>query len=354
MNRGLKVLLVDSGRQWRGGQQQVYLLARGLKKRGHVPHLVAPAESPLASRVSDCGIGVTPLRGAHDLDIATSYRLGKLATEFGADVIHCHDSRAHSMGRIVTGVMGVPAQLVVTRRTTNVPSGGRKYGGNTRFIAISNAVFSALVSAGIPKDAIDIVHSGIELATTGGNTKKRSPRSHPGDYQIVTIAALEEEKGLDVLLEAAVQIQDTNKSVKWTVVGDGAERDNLAELQRKHRLPVKFVGWQKDVAPFLVNADLMVHPARSEALGTAILEALSHGVPVIASRVGGIPEIVDETVGRLVNPDNPGELGKQVLACLENQTLRDDVLIKGPLLAGRFGASAMIDGVIDCYGKCYA
>ena len=349
----MRVLLADSGREWRGGQQQVFLLARELRIRGHLLHMVTPTSSPLAARISRLGIDVTSLRGRTDLDLLAAFRLARLSINFGPDIIHCHDSRSHAIAQLAVFIFRAPGTLVVTRRSSNTPGGGSKYRHVTRFMAVSKAVVNSLIRAGVPPDRIDLVYSGVEAAPEGSRKVKSRPT--PGGshrHKIVTIAALEKEKGLDLLLAAAAKLAQTDNSISWTVVGDGSQKSRLEKLQRKRRAPVKFVGWHEDVTPFLAEADLMVHPARSEALGTAVLEALGHGIPVVATRVGGIPEIIDDEVGALVESGQPAELSTQVLACLENQNLRNKVLEAGPRVARRFGVDKMVDGVLACYEKC--
>lgn len=297
------------------------------------------------------GIDVTSLRGRTDLDLLAGFSLSRLARSFRPDIIHCHDSRSHAIAQLAVFFFGAPGVLVVTRRSTNIPSVGVKYRLVTRFMAVSKAVVSSLRQAGIPAEQIDLVYSGVEVQREN-RRRARRPADESCRHKIVTIAALEKEKGLDLLVKTAARLAQTDNSISWTVVGEGSQKWRLKKLQRKSRAPVKFVGWQEDITPFLAEADLMVHPARSEALGTAVLEALGHGIPVVATRVGGLPEIINDDVGALVESEQIEELGTQVLACLENQTLRHAVLEAGPAVVKRFSVDEMVDGVLGCYEKC--
>ncbi|MBL8982934.1 MAG: glycosyltransferase, partial [Gemmatimonadetes bacterium] len=145
----LRLLHVDAGREWRGGQRQVFLLARGQRERGHEPLVIAQAESPLLKRLRAAGLAGSSLRMRGDWDLAAARRLRSHIKAWRPDVVHAHDARAHALAMVaLVGLKRVP--LVVTRRVIFVPKGRLKYGSRvSRFIAISGAVRDALVAGGV-------------------------------------------------------------------------------------------------------------------------------------------------------------------------------------------------------------
>lgn len=133
--------------------------------------------------------------------------------------------------------------------------------------------------------------------------------SFPQATRIVTIAELHKNKGLDVAINALVLLKDTNFS--YTIIGEGEERAALATLIKKHGLQdrVFLAGHISDAYKYLKAFDLFLLPSRTEALSYALLEAAQAGLPIVATSVGGIPEVVEhKKTGLLVPPDNPRAL----------------------------------------------
>jgi glycosyltransferase involved in cell wall biosynthesis len=165
-------------------------------------------------------------------------------------------------------------------------------------------------------------------------------RFHPLDVtrplrRLVTVARLRPEKGHDTLLEAAVRIVEVFPDVRLTIVGDGPLRADLearvAGLGLEGR--VRLAGHQEDVAAELREHDVFVLPSRSEAFPNSVIEAMATGLPVVASAVGGIPELVDHgRNGLLVPPGQSGELAEAVIG-----------LLRRPSFARALGRKARVD-----------
>ena len=157
----LRVLHLDSGREWRGGQRQVYLLARGQREQGHEPLVIAAPDAPLIRRLRSAGIAVAAVRMRGDWDLAAARRVRAVLRTWNADLIHAHDARSHAIA--LASLIGRNAlPLVVTRRVPFIPRGRLKYGKRVaRFIAISGAVRDALIAGGVDPGRIDLVYSGV-------------------------------------------------------------------------------------------------------------------------------------------------------------------------------------------------
>ena len=157
----LRVLHIDLGKAWRGGQRQVYLLARAQRDAGHEPLVVAPPDSPLLRRARGAGLAVSAVGAAGDWDIRAAGRVAQRIKNWRADIVHAHDARAHAIAlAALVGRRRIP--LVVTRRVAFVPRGRIKYGKRVaRFIAISNAVRASLLAGGVDPERVDVVYSGV-------------------------------------------------------------------------------------------------------------------------------------------------------------------------------------------------
>jgi hypothetical protein len=217
----LRVLHLDSGREWRGGQRQVYLLARGQRELGHEPLVIAAPEAPLIRRLRSAGIAAAAVRMRGDWDLAAASRIRAVLRTWNADLIHAHDARAHAIA--LASLIGRPTlPLVVTRRVPFVPRGRLKYGRRVgRFIAISGAVHDALVGGGVDPTRIELVYSGVPRPSL---TKPRDWRLEcrwPGDSVVCGIVgAMTAEKGVATLAEIGERLPDsTRERIRLVLLG---------------------------------------------------------------------------------------------------------------------------------------
>ncbi len=341
----MKVLLLDAGPAWRGGQQQVRLLAGGLAERNHSLIAALPPEAPLFRALVADRVVVEALSQRSDVDLSAAVKLARLSREFKPHIVHANDARSHGVARLAQ-MFGLAGQLVVTRRSIRKPRSGLKYRrGVERFIAVSDAVKRALELADIPAHKIDVVKSAVPPPTLQSPTAIR----RAGKQTIITIAALTPEKDVGTLVRAAALAHQRGIDASWVVLGEGKMRRHIEAWILRESAPVRLAGHVDDVTEFLAQADLLVHPAPSEALGTCLLEALSMGVPVVAIRAGGIPEVVTADVGTLVEPRNPEALVRAVAEWLADHPRREAVRKLGPEVTRHFDVNSMVDGTVRSY-----
>jgi glycosyltransferase involved in cell wall biosynthesis len=189
-------------------------------------------------------------------------------------------------------------------------------------IAISQPIVDLLVSAGIDSKRIRLIHSGINscrFEESGSETPSF------GDVPIVgTVAVLEKRKGHRFLLEAAARLKSQGYRIKYYLAGDGSLRGQLEEMVERLKLTkeVTFYGFVSDTPAFLSRIDLFVLPSLHEGLGVAALEAMAAGKAVVASRVGGLAElVVDSDTGLLVSPSDPEALAKAIAKLVNDRPL---------------------------------
>jgi glycosyltransferase involved in cell wall biosynthesis len=187
------------------------------------------------------------------------------------------------------------------------------YAAAHRIVANSLAAAARLRAEGIPGQKVTLIPNGIDPTIFPRRTYAERPR------RIATVACLREEKRLDVLIEASARVLARYPDAEFLIAGDGPCRDELLELARRAGVVdrVRFLGHRDDVPGFLADADVFVLPSRSDASPNSIIEAMASGLPVIASAVGGIPEIVDhDKTGWLVPSGDPDALANAVLEML--------------------------------------
>jgi glycosyltransferase involved in cell wall biosynthesis len=322
--RPLTVAHLDAGPTWRGGQQQVFLLMRGLARLGCRPLLIAP-DGPLAARVRALGIEVAPWRPRGDLDLPAAFTAASHLRRHAPDLVHAHDARSHAVGWLAARLARVPA-LVVSRRTAFAaathPASRLKYALPVdRYLAVSASVRDALRAAHIPDDRIRVIPSGIELdGPPDADSLRRASGLDENILLVGVVASLTREKGQDVAIEALGRLANRH-AVHLALIGEGPERDALrARAEQRGALArVHFTGFRADARALLRQLDLCLVPSRIEGLGTAALEAQAEGVAVIASRAGGLPEVVrDGETGRLVPPGDPAALATAIGDALDD------------------------------------
>ena len=186
---------------------------------------------------------------------------------------------------------------------------------------------------GVKADRLTVQHNSIRPFVPGPEEQVRELRSrlglNPDDFTLICVGRLSREKGHADLIEAMAAVRAAAKGpVRLVIVGDGPERvalqSRLAAL--KLQQTVTFAGFQSDVTPYYQIADMAVLPSHSEGSPYALLEAMAAGVPVLATSVGGVPEIVrDNETGFLVARECPERLGSRILELVEDQALRQKV-----------------------------
>lgn len=325
MPRALVTLHVDTERAWRGGEQQMAYLLDGLRRRGHGAVAVVPPEAASRPRLEALGIEVLSLPMRGEADVRAVLRLRKLLAARRPDVVHAHTSHAH--GLLAWAVRGRgappqgPARLVVSRRVdlsiyrhSFFGLNGRKYRRADRLLCVSEAVRRVMEADGLDPARLVVVRDAIdpERIRRAAPVDVRARCDLPPDAQVVlAVGALVPPKGHEHLVAALPALLARAPHAALVVAGEGPLRPALETQARtlgcaaRVRLP----GAIDDLPGWFATADVVAMPSVQEGLGTSILDAMAAGRPVVASRTGGIPEVVTDGVeGLLVPPGDPGAL----------------------------------------------
>lgn len=174
-------------------------------------------------------------------------------------------------------------------------------------------------------------------------------------FIIGVISRLSEEKGIQYLLRSIPKILKQEKNIAVYIAGEGKYKPKLEALINKLKISnyVRMIGHINNINAFLEKIDLFVQPSRSESLGIAIMEAMAKGVAVIATRVGGIPEIIENgKTGLLVNKKDPEDLAEKIIYLIKNADLRNKLGNEGQaVIAKRFGVREFVKETTDLYEK---
>lgn len=203
------------------------------------------------------------------------------------------------------------------------------------------------------------IHNGIEKFTSISESKRQQIRraifnAGPETKVILGVGTLHERKGYKYLIAAYAKIHKDFSNSRLVIAGEGPERDSLENLIKNLNLSDKvfLIGQSENVPDLMQSADLMVLPSLKEAFGLVILEAMQAGLPIIASQVGGIPEIISSSgIGLLIEPANKNELVKALTKLLSKKVLADQLRIKGLEHWKKFSASEMAEKTGQIYQK---
>jgi len=355
----MHVLHIEAGRHLYGGALQVVYLLEGLSERGIRSTLICSAGSEMAERARGAAqrIHAIPWRG--ELDPAIFFRLLAILRGEKPDLVHVHSRRGADLwGGLAARALGFPA--VVTRRVDNPEirlSARIRYRLYERVITISGGIRRVVLDAGVPEEKVVCVRSAIHddwLESTCDRAWFRDSFGLGGDGLTVgVIAQLIPRKGHRIILAAAPMILARHPDAVLLFFGQGPLEGELKGMCRELGLAdrVRFAGFRKDLRKILPCLDLVVHPALMEGLGVSLIQAAACGVPIVASRAGGIPEIVrDGLNGILVDPGDPSALADAVNRLLGDDDLRSGMGSSGRELVRReFGLEQMIEGNLRVY-----
>lgn len=324
---------IDTARGWRGGQNQVLLTSRGLSALGHRVVVIAHPEGELRKRL-DAGTEVVPLAPRSEIDLAAAWRLATVLRDVNPDVVHAHDPHgvAAAVGALSIGSPARRPVLVAARRVdfhlkTNSFSRW-KYRQVDCFVCASHAIRTMLLGDGIPAERTVTVHEGVDIERVASVPAARPHETYwfPPEAPVVgNIAALVPHKGQKYLVDAASVVVKEIPRARFLILGEGELRHALEEQIRHLHLGqhVLLGGFRTDVLGLLKAFDLFVMSSVTEGLGTSLLDAMAAGKPVVATRAGGIPEVVEDGVtGLLVPPRDARTLAEAILDLLRDDNRR--------------------------------
>jgi len=298
----MRILHIDTGREMRGGQWQVLHLLQGLAERGIGTRLLAPRNSDLFSAASSLSLDVEPLQ-----------LFSAITANRGFDVVHAHDARAHNLALLS------PKPLIVSRRVAfpigTSPFSKWKYRRPAHYFAVSRHVAGVLQNSGIPPEKMSVIYDGVRLPERNVNEDRALVLALDSDDPLKGKALIEEASGL-----ADVPVHFSN------------------HLMRD-----------------LPHASLFVYITGLEGLGSAALLAMAYGAAVIASRVGGLPEIVEHGVTGLLTDNGP-----KAIACAIQRVLGDPVLRSRlaqqarKQVERRFTVDHMVENTVRAYERVLA
>ncbi len=336
--------LIDS-LTWGGAEMLLADIAVGAPSAAielSVAYLAEIDGSPAAPALRALGVEPELVPVGRMAEASALVRLRRHLARVAPDVVHTHLGLADVLGTLAARSLGLPAVStlhLLARQPTGRPDRGarddvrarlaalvRRRAG-ARVIAVSDAARRAYLETGWdePRHVVT-VHNGIARSAepAAGAAVRRELGIAADALVLSTVTVLRPGKGHDVAIDALRRLQGRFPGVRLLILGDGPARPDVARIARPLGDAVVMTGHRADVMAVLAATDVLLHPSRMDAFPTALLEAGAAGVPVVASRVGGIPEIVaDGETGFLLDPPvTSSALAQRVAPLLEDAALR--------------------------------
>ncbi len=299
------------------------ILARAQRQAGERVEFITFAGKRFGEQVRNEKFSVTEVRVRCKLDPISIFQMRSVIRAKRIDVVHTHLSTSSVNGTVAARLARVPCVS-----TVHGLSSKRSFMAANHLIAVSGSVKTHLMDQGVPKDRITVVYNGVHTPDIPNREAARQRLGLPLDVPIVgTVSRVTPLKGITDAVRAVARLKESFPNIRYLVVGDGDELESVRLLAGQLGVfdNVDFFGYQKDVEPYLSAMDLFLFPSLKEAMGIALVEAMACGLPIVATNVGGIPEVVPPEVGWLVGPHQPDALALAASSLLGNHSLRLDM-----------------------------
>ncbi len=354
------ILHVNTSKEWRGGEQQLFYLALGLQHNGHKQIVVCQPDSPLENKCKEYQIEVAPIQMKGEWDWKAAKQIRHVAIEKQASLLHTNTAHAHSLTLLAKRKhLSIP--LLVSRRVDFRPKSGLfskwKYQHKdiNYYLTVSQTIRDILLQSGISPEKVITVYSGID--------PKRFTKLPPADHLreefgigknelvITNIAALVDHKDQDTLIRSISQIQ-TSVPFKVLIVGQGPLEKRLKALANDLQVSSKivFTGFRKDILEILSLTDIFTLTSKEEGLGTSVLDAMASGKPIIATSGGGIAEMLSPDQGAILcKVKDVQGLAKGFGRLLEDEGLRNRFGAFNKLMVKRFSYTETVKKTLLIY-----
>jgi glycosyltransferase involved in cell wall biosynthesis len=376
----IKVLHIITRLDKGGSAENTFLTVKGLdKERYDVTLMSGPVKDPSQERrtqVEECRISTIHIpvlvRNINLVsDAIALFKIWRFLAKEKFDVVHTHTSKAGLLGRFASRLAGAPLLI-------HTPHGHVFFGYfgslktkifilleklasrmTDRMVALTHREKSDYISYKIcPEEKITVIHSGIDLDkfkeyTLAEKTKlKREIGLPENSFVVGTAGRLVPVKGPEFLIKASQTIIPAHPNTYFLFAGDGPLKQDLQKKANEAGVGenIVFLGWRDDIAHILSIFDVFCLPSLNEGMGRVLVEAMAHEIPIVASDVGGIPDLVTHGKnGFLVPPKNPDELANHIQILIENKEKRKKMGEAGKKIAPRFSHDTMVKNIAELY-----
>ncbi len=359
----MKILHLSSAQSWRGGEQQIAYLLLGLRTSSVENVVFCPSHSALQAWCSREGI---PVVDYHKVNLSPRVVVLLIRTveTLQPDIIHIHDAHSHTFAVMAATAGHWSIPFVLHRRVDfpikrNVFSRWKYNHSSIRAIlCVSDAIRDIVLQDIRRKEIVHTVYSGVDLDNFGKSYPEESGlrivyQVPEGKFIVANIAALAPHKDYKTFVDTVRVLKEKGFNASYFAIGeDGGELENVRRYaaQSGVETDITFTGFRKDIAALAQDIDVLLVTSKEEGLCTSILDAFAGGIPVVATRAGGIPEIVrHEETGLTAPVQDPQLLATHVMRMLNDSGSRNRLVEKAKEFVKEFSFQNMAEKVRGHY-----
>lgn len=356
------ILHVSTIKSWGGGEQQLVYLYQELAKQPLQQLILCHNNSALAQLSQARNFNYLTFQGSGSINFKLAWQLAMLCRKQTCTIIHAHDSHALTAALLARLLFRCSAKLVVSRKVA-FPIGKSwlsRYKYQTKHISqiicISQAVRN-IVAQTVPDSAkLTVIYDGVDVSrfTNSQLTTDLRQALHCTSETILigTIASLVPSKDLFTFLATAKQLLQQGLQTKFLIIGDGPQKSDLQVFATQEKIAehILFMGFRADIPTLLPQLDIFMFTSKQEGMGSVLLEAMACQVPIVATRVGGIPEIVeDQVTGLLAEVGDTKGLAQAVNKLLQNPKTRQQLVSRAKHQLTNFSIDTMARNTLAVY-----
>jgi glycosyltransferase involved in cell wall biosynthesis len=370
----MNILQIVSSSRISGAEKHVVVLSDRLRRRGHEVLAVCPRGDWLPGQLAGAAVPTWELkfRGPHAIRCLTDVL--RYVRHNRVDIIHAHLTKATYIGYVVGRLTGLPLISSLHTRTTDLVYRRLMPAPKNRIITVSNFLRDMLIAQGIPAWMLTTIYNGTEFFEAGESSDEllpgaiageaapeplplRAELSLPKDAELIGLFGhVDEQKGHPLLVQAARAIVRQRPRAYFVFVGktDARMQRMLWEMASADGVAdrLRYMGVRNDIPRLMDEMDVVTVPSQIESFGMVIIEAMARSKPVVAARVGGIPELITDGETGLLVDRNPAELADAIVGLLHNPGKRDSIGRQGCRHARtHFSAETMVDNIEALYGS---
>jgi len=357
----MNVLHISTPLSWRGGEQQLAYLIDELNKKNASQWVLCSSNSEMKKYCKKKEINFFSGSKPSSLSLPFARRISSISGKYSIDLIHVHDSRAHSLA-VLSGVIFGNKTPIVLSRKVDFPISKNwfsfykyNYSKIKRIICVSEKVKEILSADIRSRNLLCVVYDGIDFSKFGwlpSRILRQQYNIQEDEIIIGNIAAIAPHKDYFTFVDTAEILIRKNVKAKFLIIGDGPEREMIIKYIQSKNLQHKIIltGFRNDVPKILPELDLFLFTSKTEGLGSSILDAYMCNVPVVATAAGGIPEIViDEKTGLLSPPQRPSQLADCVMKVLSDSVLKKELTRNAQDFVKNFSMERMAEKTYSVY-----
>ncbi|PYU24131.1 MAG: hypothetical protein DMG32_14615 [Acidobacteria bacterium] len=326
----------------------------------------SPASNEFTAACQQAGLDVHLIRERFLFDAAVIPAILRLIAAYDPDIVQTHSVKSHFLMRL-SGMHLYRRWIAFHHGYTRTSLKNRLYNRldrmslplATRVVTVCHPFASALEGIGVSPERIVIRHNSVRAFSPSTDDRvaqlRRTLGISTGTTVLLTVGRLSSEKGQCDLMQAMQLLR--NRKLRLIIVGDGPDRQKLKDAARTLTLAdsITFAGHQKDVTPYYTLADLMVLPSHTEGSPNCLLEAMAAGLPIVATAVGGVPEIVSaKNAAVLVESGNPAALAGAIARLLDDESLRSQISTAARSTASAYSPESYCAAMLSLYSDCLA